>query len=103
MNGSCGVTLSQRDDLAALAGGGLADGAERGGVFGEGDDVVVGEVGGLDPAGDAVFGPQPGHPAGLGVDVFGGVTLGRPPVSEDGVGGGFGGAAERPPVPEQVP
>jgi hypothetical protein len=34
--------------------------------FGEGDDVVVGEIGGLDAAGQAVFGPQPRHPAGFG-------------------------------------
>ena len=70
---------------------------------GEVDDLLVGEVGGLDPAGDAVFGAQPGHAAGLGVDLGGGVALVGPAVPEDGVGAGFGGAAEGPPVAEQVP
>ena len=101
--GSCGVTFTARDDRAAAGGLGRWGVVQGGGLLGQGDDLLVGEVGGLDPAGDAVFGAQPGHAACLGVDLFGGVALDGPPWPEDGVGAGFGGAAERPPVAEQVP
>ena len=42
-------------------------------------------------------------PAGERVDVGGGVAFGCPALAEHDVGGGVGGAAERPPVGEQVP
>ena len=78
-------------------------GASLGGPGGQVDDVLIGEVGGLDPAGDAVFGAQPADAAGLGVDLGGRVALAGPAVPEDGVGGGFRTAAKRLPVAEQVP
>src|SRR5215472_13016431 len=80
----------------------MVDGLGLGGPSSQVDDLVVGEVGGLDPAGDAVFGAQPADAAGLGVDLGGRVAHAGPAVAEDGVGAGFGGAAERPPVAEQV-
>ena len=40
------------------------------------DDLFIGEAGGLDAAGDAVFGAEPGPPARLGIDVPGGAALG---------------------------
>src|SRR5262249_36487264 len=48
---SCGITLTagQPDDLAVVMGG---PGAGGGGAGGEVDDLFVGEVGGLDAAGD---------------------------------------------------
>ena len=102
--GLCGVTSEQLDYIGvavvAIAAG--MDCAGLSGPGGEVDDVVVGQVGGLDAAGDAVFGAQPGDPARLGVDFLGGVALGRPAVPQDGVRGSLGGAAERPPVAEQV-
>src|SRR6266851_821253 len=76
--------------------------AELGGVGGQVLDVVVGEVGGLDAAGGAGLGQEPGHAACEGVDGGGGVALSGPAVAQDGVGGGVGGAAEGPPVAEQV-
>ena len=66
-------------------------------------DVGVGEVRGLDPAGGAGFGQEPGDAAGEGVDAGGGVAFPGPAVPQDGVGAGVGGAAEGPPVAEQVP
>src|SRR5580692_8437800 len=54
------LTVFLRRRRSWLAGiGGLLP-AELGGVGGQELDVVVGEVGGLDPAGDAGFGEQPG-------------------------------------------
>src|SRR5262249_1372776 len=55
------------------------------------------------PAGDAVFGAQPADAAGLGVDLGGRVAHAGPAVAQDGVRGRLGGAAEGPPVAEQVP
>src|SRR5262249_49448912 len=77
-------------------------GAGLGGPPGQVDDLLVGEVGGFDPAGDAVLGAQPADTAGLGVDLGGRVAHAGPAVAEDGVAAGFGGAAEGPPVAEQV-
>ena len=65
--------------------------------------MVVGEVGGLDAAGNAGLGQQPADAAGHRVDVGGGVTVVGPALAEYDVGGGVGGAAEGPPVAEQVP
>src|SRR5262245_23041160 len=97
---SCGITLTagQPDDLAVALGG---PGAGGSGAGGEVDDLFVGEVGGLDAAGDAVFGAQPRDPACLGVDLGGGVALVGPAVAEDGVAACFGGAAACPRVHEQ--
>src|SRR5262249_35237761 len=81
---------------------GVVGGAGLGGPVGQVDDLLVGEVGGFDPAGDAVFGPEPADAAGLRVDLGRGVALVGPAVTEDGVTAGFGGAAEGPPVAEQV-
>jgi hypothetical protein len=78
-------------------------GASLSSPVGEVDNVVVGEVSGLDAAGDAVFGAEPADAAGLRVDLFGGVALVGPAVAEDGVRGRLGGAAEGPPVAEQIP
>jgi len=61
--------------------------AELGGVGGQVLDVCVGEVGGLDAAGDAGFGEQPGHAACKRVDGRGGVACCCPAVPEHGVGG----------------
>src|SRR5450755_3671531 len=77
--------------------------AGPGGVVGQGDDLVIGQVGGLDLAGDAAFGDQVGH-AGVGVVDVGGVEAGfGPAVAEDDVAAAGGGAAECGPVAEQVP
>src|SRR5712691_2434489 len=77
--------------------------AKVGGVGGEVLDVVVGKVGGLDAAGDAGLGQQPADPACHRVDVGGGVAVVGPALAEHDIGGGVGGAAEGPPVAEQVP
>src|SRR5215831_12537089 len=69
------VYLRGQGWLAGI-GGFLA--AELSGVGGQVLDVGVGEVGGLDPAGDAGLGQQPGHPAGERVDRSGGVALPGP-------------------------
>ena len=59
--------------------------AQPGRVGGQVFDVVVGEVGGLDPARDAGLGQQPADPSGQRVDVGGGVSLGGPALAEHGV------------------
>src|SRR5271165_2920642 len=76
---------------------------EFGRVGGEVGDVLIGEVGGFDPPGDAGLGQQPADAPGQGVDAGGGVALACPAVPEDHIGAGIGGAPERPPVAEQVP
>src|SRR6266542_6955986 len=66
-------------------------------------DVVVGEVSGLDPLRDAGLGQQPADAAGERVDVGGGVAFVGPAVAEHHIRAGICGAAECPPVAEQVP
>src|SRR5690348_1010672 len=80
----------------------VVGGAGLGGPVGQVDDLLVGQVGGLDPPRDAVLGAQPADAAGLRVDLGGRVALVGPAMTEDGVAAGFGGAAEGPPVAEQV-
>lgn len=48
------------------------------------DGLFIGEAGGLDAAGDAVFGAEPEHPARLGIDVPGAAALGCPANLEFG-------------------
>src|SRR5439155_18252915 len=79
-----------------------AGAAGPGGVVGQGDDVGVGQVGDLDPLGDAAFGDEQAF-AGVGRgDAGGGESGGGQVVAEDDVGGAGGGAAERGAVAEQV-
>ena len=88
-----------------MAGGvaGVRGAAGPGGVVGQGDDVLVGQVGGFDLLGDAAFGDQIGH-AGVDRADGGGVEAGfGPAVAEDDVAAAGGGAAEGGPVAEQVP
>jgi len=54
----------------------VVGGAGLGGPGGEVDDLLIGEVGGFDPAGDAVLSSEPGHAAGLRVDLGGGAISG---------------------------
>src|SRR5215470_352204 len=72
-------------------------------VGGQVGDVGVGEVGGLNAAGDAGFGQQPADAPGEGIDLGGGVALVGPALAEYGVAAAIGGAPECPPVGEQVP
>src|SRR5438034_3980433 len=77
--------------------------AGPGGVVGQGDDVGVGQVGDLDPLGNATFGDELAF-AGVGRrDVGGGESGGGQVVAEDDVAAAGGGAAERGAVTEQVP
>ena len=76
--------------------------AGPGGVVGQGDDVGVGQVGDLDPLGDAAFGDEEGFAGVGGADVGGGESGVGPAVAEDDVGAAGGGAAERGAVAEQV-
>jgi hypothetical protein len=72
---------------------------------GEVNDLVVGEVGGLDPAWLAVLGAQQRHAACLGVDqrLVGSIPASRcPALTQDAVRGRAGGAAEGPAVAKQV-
>ena len=73
------------------------------GEGGQADDVVVGEVGDLDAAGDAAFGDQVAQPLIGRGDVGGGEAAAGPAVAEDDVAAAVGGAAERGAVAEQVP
>src|SRR5207248_4029990 len=86
-----------------LTTGGVVRGASLCCPGGQVDDLLVGQVGGLDPPRDAVLGPQPAHAPCLRVDLGGRVPLVGPAVAEDRVRAGLGGAAERPPVAEQIP
>src|SRR5207248_3197252 len=76
--------------------------AGPGGVVGQGFDVVVGQVGDLDPLGDAAFGDELAFAGIGGEDVGGGESGGGQVVAQDDVGGAGGGAAERGAVAEQV-
>src|SRR5271165_3188907 len=76
--------------------------AEGGGVGGQAGDVVVGQVGDLDAAGDAALGDQPAQPLVGGGDAGGGEALAGPAVAEDDVAAAIRGAAERRAVAEQV-
>src|ERR1700759_1758716 len=94
--------------LASGDGGGRACGGEGagaagpGGVVGQGDDVGVGQVGDLDPFGEAAFGDELAF-AGVGRgDVGGGESGGGQVVAEDDVAAAGGGAAEGGAVAEQV-
>src|SRR6185437_10903516 len=88
----------------ACGGGGEPLGAAGpGGVVGQGPDVGVGQVGGLDPLGDAAFGDQQRFAGVDRADVGGGESGAGPAVAEDDVGGAGGGAAARGAVAEQVP
>src|SRR2546429_2074040 len=76
--------------------------AGPGGVVGQGDDVGVGQVGDLDPLGQAAFGDELAF-AGVGRgDVGGGESGGGQVVAEDDVAAAGGGAAEGGAVAEQV-
>src|SRR5215468_2454444 len=78
-------------------------GAAQGcGTGGQGDDVVVGQVGDLDEAGGAAFGDQVGQSGVLGGQAGGAVALAGPAVAEDDVAAAGGGAAEGGAVAEQV-
>ena len=55
-------------------------------MVGQGDDVGVGQVGGLDPLGDAAFGDEEGFARVDRADVGGGVSGAGPAVAEDDVG-----------------
>src|SRR6185437_9011842 len=89
-------------------GGGRACGGEpvgaagSKGVVGQGPDVVIGQVGGLDPLGDAAFGDEQGFAGVDGADVGGGEPGAGPAVAQDDVGGAGGGAAAGGAVAEQV-
>src|SRR5436190_22586785 len=89
-------------------GGGRACGGEGpgaagpGGVVGQGDDVGVGQVGTLDPLGDAAFGDEQAFALVDRADGGGGVAASGPAVAEDDVGRAVRSAAERGTVAEQV-
>src|SRR6266496_2449769 len=87
----------------ACGGGGEPLGAAGpGGVVGQGPDVGVGQVGGLDPLRDAAFGDQQRFAGVDRADVGGGESGAGPAVAQDDVGGAGGGAAAGGAVAEQV-
>src|SRR6266536_382454 len=95
------VMAGSGDGGGRACGGEGASAAGPGGVVGQGGDVGVGQVGDLDPFGDAAFGDELAF-AGVGRgDVGGGDPGGGPAVAEDDVAAAGGGAAERGAVAEQ--
>jgi hypothetical protein len=101
---SCRITLSQQlDHVARSARMGIrriAGGSCLCCPPGEVDDLLIGEVGGLDPPGNAIFCAEPRHNTSLRVDLGGRVALVGPAVPEDGVRASLGGAPEGPPAAE---
>src|SRR4029077_4433862 len=89
---------------ACGGGGGEPVGAAGpGGVVGQGPDVDIGQVGGLDPLRDAAFGDQQGFAGVDRADVGGGGPGAGPAVAQDDVAAAGGGAAACGAVAEQVP